>query len=114
MTSNTSPSAAEPAGSSPGEATGHALTDDERVAALQIGALVLSTRWPRVRAYVHVRIGADRVAGYAQLEWPGVVMVSDRFTGQVFARSKAGMPFSIDWTSTPRAAGTNASLPAAS
>ena len=71
-------------------------SNDERVQALQIGASVLRSRWPSVRADCIVRCGPTVFSAHAAMEWPGVVRVTLRFSGELLAQSLPGQPFKLD------------------
>lgn len=77
------------------------ISHSDRVKALQIGAAVLQSRWPNVQAQCLVRIDGNVRDAHAALDWPGIVRVTDRWTGKVFAQSIPGYPFDLDGEVTP-------------
>ena len=68
----------------------------ERVQALQIGASVLHDRWPTLQASVVIWIGPNQLSAYAVMQWPGVIRVTIRYTGELVAQSLPGKPFDLD------------------
>lgn len=73
------------------------LSDNDRCAVLGVASSVLETRWPRVQAFCCVRIGPNLLDAHAAVQWPGVVVVTNRWTGQLLAKSLPGKPSQIDW-----------------
>ena len=71
-------------------------SNDERVEALHIGASVLRSRWPNVQADCSISVGPNLHTAHLALEWPGVVRVTLRHTGQLIAQSLPGQPFELD------------------
>lgn len=68
----------------------------ERRAALRIGASVLRSWWPIVQADCIVVIGPNSLNAHVSMEWPGVIRVTLRHTGELVAQSMPGQPFEID------------------
>ncbi len=68
----------------------------ERVTALRVGAAVLRARWPKVQADCLVDIGVNMVNACVNMEWPGVIRVTTRYTGDLIAQSLPGRPLELD------------------
>ena len=71
-------------------------SNDERVQALHIGASVLRSRWPNVQVDCEITLGPNVRTVSVAFEWPGVVRVTTRNTGQLIAQSLPGQPFELD------------------
>jgi len=65
------------------------LTTANRAVILRQAADLLQTRWPRHVRGFHNFHGIKMVI---RIDWPGVVVVTDRETGEVIVTSRPGQP----------------------
>ena len=72
------------------------VTPVERLEALRVAAAVLKARWPSRQACVEIWIGPNTHAALAAFDYPGVVRVTMRTTGELIAQSKPGHPSELD------------------
>ena len=72
------------------------FTSAERIQALNVGAAALQAAFPRLRATIRVVQGPNVLDAAAGFGWPGVVLVTLRYTGQVVAQSLPGKPEALD------------------
>jgi hypothetical protein len=68
----------------------------EREQALKRAAHALFARQPKPQADITVVLGPNDLHAHAAWLWPGVVLVTLRWTGDVIARSKPGQPYVLD------------------
>lgn len=68
----------------------------ERREALQAGAALLRSVWPKVTTDGHVRLGPNAVHVRFTMEFSGVIRVVCRYTGQLVAQSLPGQHRSLD------------------
>ena len=72
------------------------VTPAERREALRVAASVLKARWPSRQAAILIEIGPNTLAAFAAFDYPGVVRVTMRHTGELIAQSKPGHPSELD------------------